>query len=147
MKCPFGPMPKDTCANTDCVFASKINKSNCFFGESSDIQNVAFHKGISVRLLKTQLAVVDEKVYYTIRLLKYAEFCTDENPTEYDLRMFAKLKDAKPYTSRLFNFVTPNRFARMNRLDAFEAFQKTGMILEDNLKDFLLKPIKTLNLQ
>ena len=144
MKCPFETPPKNgKCVKTQCVFYSTVNKSRCFYGERIDVSNVAYHKNLSVKQMKMHLSEIEEQVHYSIKLFKYAEFCSETEPTEKDQKMFSKLRHTKPYNTRLFNFITLNRFARMNRLEAFEAFKKTGVVIECSLKEFLLKPLST----
>lgn len=144
MKCPFGDKPEERCNSSKCVFASRVNKTRCFYGERIDVSNVAFHKGLTVKQVKMHLSEIEEQVHYAIKLFKYAEFCSDEAPSKRDMKMFSKLQDTKPYNTQLFSFVTLQRFARMNRAEAFEAFKRTGVVIEESLKEFLTKP---LNLQ
>lgn len=141
MKCPFTKVKGRVCSRTDCVFSSKVNDSGCYFGEKVDIQNIARHKNLSVRQVKAELAETEDNIHYVIKLFKYAEFCKDETPTERDNLFYEALHVVKPYNTTLFRFVTLNRFARMNRSEAFEAFKSTGVVIEESLSEFLSKPI------
>lgn len=142
MICPLGSnVPKKKCGNRDCVFFSTVNRNGCFHGEPTDVSNVAYHKGTSIKYLKSQLAVVEDQILYTLKLLKYAEFCSEEEPTEADLQLYRALQGVKPYNSRLFAFVTPRKFARMNRAHVYDAFGQSGVELTETLKEFLHKPL------
>jgi hypothetical protein len=144
MKCPFGAKPENVCHNSECVFSSVVNQSNCYYGERIDLTNISYHKGMTVKQLKTHLTSVDEKVRHSIKLLKYAEFCTDDKPNEQDEILYNSLRNTPPYNTRLFNFVTLRRFARMNRQEAFEAFQRSGVTIEESRLEFLDKPMMDL---
>lgn len=141
MKCPFTVVKGNICSNHICVFSSRINESNCFYGESLDINNIAKHKSMTTRQVRFLLGEIDDKIKYSIKLYKYAEFCSDEEPNEKDLIIYENVKRFKPYNTKLFSFVTLKRFARMNRIEAFERFKANGIQIEENLTNFLLKPM------
>lgn len=110
--------------------------------EELTVNTLSHHTGIPVANLQHYLGNVEEHVLHTLKLLKYAEFCTDGKPNTKDEEIYRIVTRHLPYNTPLFRFITLERFARMRRKSAFKAFKETGIQIEGTLKDFILFPLR-----
>ncbi len=125
------------CSVTSCPFWSSIEPEGCFHGQTIDADSLAKHKSLTVKQLCRNVDDIEEDVLQTLRLFKYAEYCTDAIPSKEDEWMWRHAKDVPPFNTPLFSFVTVNRYARMRQLSAFEGFKRTGVVIEESLEEFL----------
>lgn len=112
------------CRLIECPFHSFKNANGCWHGEEITVRVISGHKGITQATIKRELLETDIKLKQWVAFYAYAQWCSDAQPTEEDIKAWNKRKSRLPMSIPIFGFVTVERFARMRQPKVLAEYEK-----------------------